>query len=300
MKMFQGYRAILKGIQPVVEQSFFVHLLRYRLVHIMFWGAVIIVWGLMLFSYLTPQRIQEQATTILAVTNELIPEGMQLTYDPVSWLSSASSGALIWSLREVITTLANYYPIPAPWGMTSLSNLLVIDPDATIQDVYIYDTLVLMTRDYLIRNINTTVQIDPWSSFEITEQVIFDRSLLLTVSQTIEAYLAEHAGTVRWTIVGVAVGLCLLLLPFLAALLTLWVTLIMLVITLFGRWLSKLWVRTSYWYLFTGLSWLYLPIYLVQKSLERSFILSSSLLITYLLMLGCLAVLIVRLEEKNS
>ena len=295
--MIKTYLAQLQWTTPLVVQWFWQHVLRYRVVLLSIW--CIVLWGVSIFIVRTVSDafIQDIAAKIPPVVDQLYMTWLEIQYDPTIWITTNMSWPVVRTTKQVMSVFDLWnHSVPITWP----ENIFTIDTLATVEDFASYDTMMLLTQKYFITQSSNDMRIIPLvgTNTEISTGVVITKSLLTELSNEWVTWLAENGSEIRRTLVYMTLGGWLLLLPFLAVGMVVWLSVGMLLITLLSWWISKLRVRIGYWELFTRLSLTYLPLYLLLKLLVWFSVLPSVGVIGYLAMVACLAVYIVRLEEK--
>lgn len=303
MLSFSSYRAILAWNAPVPAQSFWRHVLRYWLLHMVVWVGTIIVWGVLLSRYVTTEGLSSTFSRAMSVVDELYMSGLVVSYDPAVGVATNMSGPVMWTSEEVLSVVGTHFGTD---GMIQEeewpSNMLVIDTTATVEDFVSYETLFLITEQYLVAGSPADMRVVPLVNSENSEltPVVIDKPFVDLLTTEWSTWIQTHSDEIRRMMVYILWWWALLFLPLLALSMTLWLSVGMLLVTLVGRWISKVWVRVWFYELFTWLSLSYLPIYILLKILFWSGILPWGGIIGYIAMVGCLAVYIVRAEEHKN
>lgn len=302
----RSYLAVLQGKKPVVVQSFWKHLVRYRLVHCIA-GLVALLVGMWFVVYwlqgdVLPQML-EKTTTVLT---KLYPDELIISYSPTSGVATNMSGPVVWTTREVYEAINEVLEEKHTDSARDLSgtpkNVLVIDPTAQIDAFASYETMILVTNKYLIANSSNQMRVtplvsqDPWTA---SWGIVVDKTMVTNLPTKWTDWLDAHGSEVRGVVTTRWIVIWLLVIPLVALALTTWLSVGMLLVTLLCWWLSKIWVRVSYRTLFTWLSLSYLPVYIIVKLVTITGMVWGGL-IGYILMIACLAVYIVRLEETHN
>jgi hypothetical protein len=300
--MLQRYIAVLQWTQPLITQWFGKHVLRYRVLHLFFGGIALLIGGVFLVNTLSDQFLQSTYGKVTNVVDRLYNSWLVISYDPVQWVATNMSWPVVWSTEQVHAAVASERPALSWWSVSLPANILTIDPKATVEDFPSYDTMLLVTDTYLIAKSDHEMRIIPLidSKAEVSTGVVITEDMLTGLFAQWNTWLQGHGADIRQTVGGVLALWGILLLPLLAIMLTMWLSVGMLLVTLVCRWVSKLWIRIPFRTLFTWLSLSYLPIYLILKVLAWTQILPSAPIIWYLAMVACLAIYIVRVEERSK
>jgi len=302
MLSFSSYKAILEWKKPVQAQSFWRHVLRYRLVHMVVWVIFLIWWAIMLFRYVTPDALNKAFSSTVNVLDDLYMSWLVLTYDPLVGIATNMSWPVIRTSDDVFQAVKPYIStIPEELSQWP-KNMLIIDPTASVENFTSYDTLFLVTEKYLVVWSPTDIRVVPFIKEDATEltQVVIDKQLITELTQKWSVRITNHGSEINRNLLYVLWWWTLLFLPLLALSMVLWLSAGMLLITLVSRWVSKLRIRVGFQELFTRLSWSYLPVYIVLKLLIWSNILPWGGIIWYIAMVWCLAIYIVRAEEHKK
>ncbi len=303
MLSFSSYRAILAWNAPVPAQSFWRHVLRYWLLHMVVWVGTIIVWGVLLSRYVTTEGLSSTFSRAMSVVDELYMSWLVVSYDPAVGVATNMSGPVMWTNEEVLGAIDKHFMTDGTMQQEEWpSNILVIDTTAAVDDFVAYETLFLITEQYLVAGTPTDMRVVPLIGHESEEltPVVIDKQLVDILTTEWSTWIQTHSSEIRRMMFYILWWWALLFLPLLALSITLWLSAGMLLVTLVSRWISKIWVRVWYYQLFTWLSLSYLPIYILLKTLFWSGILPWGGIIGYIAMVGCLAVFIVRAEEHKN
>lgn len=297
--MFSSYFAILQGKKPLEVQSFWKHIVRYRLFHLCIGVVLLGGWLIFVLNKVTPDYLQQVYGKVTTGIDQLYTPGLEISYDSIDWIATNASWPVVWTTAQVLNIFT-----PSLWSIEwSVTwwpkNLLTIDPSATVEEFASYDTMMLITQKYLIAQWNNDMRIVPLIQEDATTStgIVITKELLTQVSTEWSTWLSVHGKDIRLWILYIVWGWWLLLLPFLALGIALSVSTGMLLVTLLSRWLSKIWVRVSYRQLFTRLSLSYLPVYVLLNIVMWSGVVPESSIIHYVAMIACLAVYIMRIEE---
>lgn len=300
--MCRTYIDILRGRIPVSPQPFWKHILRYWLVHIVI-GLILMIWmGIFVASRVTDAFIQNTYQQTITVADQLFMTGLEITYDPTTWITTNMSWPVVWTMEQVTNAL----PPSLAWKWNDAflwpKNVLVIDPTATVEDFPNYDTMMLMTQKYLLAQSSSEMKLIPLVKEGSTGStaVLINKTLLTQLFDEWSTRIGQHGPDIRRTLFTILLVGGLLAIPLVAFSLVAWLSIGMLLITLVSRWLSKIWVRVSYRHLFTWLSYAYLLVYILLKALVWTNVLPWAWIIGYIAMIGCLAVYIVREDEKSK
>ncbi len=300
--MFQKYLSVLQGATPVVVQSFWRHVVRYWLMHVVVWLLVAGAGSVFVLYQVDDVYMQQLYGKATVAVNQLYMSGLEIAYDPSSWVVTNMSWPVVRTMEQIMEVAKI-----DPWMIDTemnwwTTNFLTIDTTATIEDFPSYDTIMLVTQKYLIVQSNTEMRIVPFVSDQSTTStgIVITKELLTELSTEWATWIATHGDEIRRTLVYILWGGGLLLLPFLALGMVARLSVGMLLVTLVSWWLSKVWVRVSYRQLFTWLSLSYLPVYLFLKTLMWIQVIPSIWIIGYIAMVGCLAVYIVRHEQAPT
>lgn len=300
--MFQKYLSVLQGTTPVIAQSFWRHVLRYRLVHVVVGLLAVLVGSIFVVREVDDAFMQQLYGKATVAVDQLYMSGLVITYDPSVGVATNMSWPVVWTMEQIIDVTMKNEGIMNEEMNRWPRNFLTIDTTATVEDFPSYDTLLLVTQKYLIAQSTTEMRIVPLVSQETSTStgIVITKELLTELSTQWSIWIASNGNEIRRTMLYILWGGGVLLIPFLALGMVAWVSLGMLLVTLVSWWLSKVWVRVSYRDLFTWLSLSYLPVYLVLKALMWMQIVPSIGIIGYVAMVACLAVYIVRHEQVEK
>lgn len=269
-------------------------------------GVVLLFFGVgFAFRWSSDASLQNLYGRGATAIDTLYMSGLEISFDPVMWLSTNMSWPVVRTTEQVWQAISSNYMLPDGWVAWWKKNVLVIAPQATVEDFPSLETMFLITDKYLVVAWSSEVnefriislisaESSPWSWIVIT------KPLLTEVLSEGAKRITANGGEVRRALLYTLVVVWVVCLPLIAFLLTGWLSVGMLFVTLISRLLSKFWVRVSYRHLFTWLSLSYLPLFLLLKVLTLTGILPAVGIIWYIVMVGCLAVYIVRVEKTTK